>query len=325
MIEATTELEKRMNRANFLPALWMNISLGLLFSVLAPVSYAKVLHEERSVYTRIIVQDSNRLRCLKFTLKRDDSTQTCINLNRPKRMVFAYTKMSMASLLLNPSPKRILIIGLGGGTLPMAMRDLLPEAQIETVEIDEAVVRVAKEYFGFVEDQNNRAITQDARVFGKRAALRGREFDLIILDAFNGEYIPEHLMTVEFLREMRSLLSDDGVLVANTFASSRLYDFESATYAAVFGKFLNFRGASTGNRVILVPQAKFNPADRDPISASLLRARAEDLAPALEPYQVPITQYARILARLANEKPDWNTKARSLTDQFSPANVLSSQ
>ena len=55
-----------------------------------------------------------------------------------------------------------------------------------------------------------------------------------MLDAFDGEYIPEHLMTVEFL-EMRDLLSDDGVLVANTFASSKLYDYESATYAEAFG------------------------------------------------------------------------------------------
>ena len=284
---------------------------------------AKVLHEERSVYTRIIVEDSNRLRCLKFTLKREDSTQTCINLNYPKRMVFSYTQMSMASLLLNPNPASVLIVGLGGGTLPMALRDLLPNARIDTVEIDEAVVRVAKEYFGYREDEYNRAIIQDARVYGKRSALRGLTYDLIILDAFNGEYIPEHLMTVEFLEEMRALLSDNGVLVANTFASSQLYDFESATYAAVFGDFLNFRGSSTGNRVILVPQAKLPADQRDALDTRTLRARAAALQDGLKPYGVPITRYAGTLAALSKKKPDWDADTRPLTDQFSPANVLS--
>ena len=299
------------------------ITFGLLLSALSNTAYAKVLHEERSVYTRIIVEDSNRLRCLKFTLKREDSTQTCINLNYPRRMVFSYTQMSMASLLLNPNPASVLIVGLGGGTLPMALRDLLPETRIDTVEIDEAVVRVAKEYFGYQEDEYNRAIIQDARVYGKRSALRGLTYDLIILDAFNGEYIPEHLMTVEFLEEMRALLSDDGVLVANTFASSQLYDFESATYAAVFGDFLNFRGSSTGNRVILVPQAKLPADQRDALNTRTLRARAAALQDGLKPYGVPITRYAGTLAALSKKKPDWDADTRPLTDQFSPANVLS--
>ena len=132
-----------MNRT--VPALGfcLAITFGLLLSALSNTAYAKVLHEERSVYTRIIVEDSNRLRCLKFTLKREDSTQTCINLNYPKRMVFSYTQMSMASLLLNPNPASVLIIGLGGGTLPMALRDLRPSAGIDPVALAEAGGRVA--------------------------------------------------------------------------------------------------------------------------------------------------------------------------------------
>ena len=91
---------------------------------------------------------------------------------------------------------------------------------------------------------------------------------------------------------MRALLSDNGVLVANTFASQP-YDYESATYAAVFGQFLNFRGASTGNRVILVPQATLPAEQRDALDAQVLRTRAAALQDGLKPYGVPITKYAR--------------------------------
>ncbi len=95
----------------------------------------------------------------------------------------------------------------------------------------------------------------DARVFAKRAGLKGKTYDFIILDAFTGDYIPEHLMTAEFLSETQALLSDDGVLVANTFSTSKLYDHESVTYQQVFGDYLNFKMANTGNRVIIASQS----------------------------------------------------------------------
>jgi spermidine synthase len=298
---------------------------ALLVLALSLPGYAKVLHEERSVYTRIIVEDERNLRCLKFTLVRENSRQTCMDRNDPQRLVFDYAKMTLSALLLKPDPERILIIGLGGGTLPNALRDILPSAVIDTVEIDEAVVRVAKQFFGFVEDEQNRVYVQDARVFGKRAALRGEQYDLIILDAFDGEYIPEHLMTVEFLSEMRGLLSDDGVLVANTFAGSKLYDYESATYAEAFGGFLNFRLPTSGNRVILVPQAKLDIDARSPLDRKILRANADALKVPMAPYDMPLKRYVGTLLSLSKQKPDWDRRVRPLTDQFAPANVLQSQ
>ena len=314
-----------MHRTHPAPKRWITTTFALLVLALSLPGYAKVLHEERSVYTRIIVEDERNLRCLKFTLVRENSRQTCMDRNDPQRLVFDYAKMTLSALLLKPDPERILIIGLGGGTLPNALRDILPSAVIDTVEIDEAVVRVAKQFFGFVEDQQNRVYVQDARVFGKRAALRGEQYDLIILDAFDGEYIPEHLMTVEFLSEMRGLLSDDGVLVANTFASSKLYDYESATYAEAFGGFLNFRLPTSGNRVILVPQAKLNIDARSPLDREILRANADALEVPMAPYDMPLKRYVGTLLSLSKQKPDWDRRVRPLTDQFSPANVLQSQ
>ena len=314
-----------MHRTHPAPQRWITTTFALLVLALSLPGYAKVLHEERSVYTRIIVEDERNLRCLKFTLVRENSRQTCMDRNDPQRLVFDYAKMTLSALLLKPDPERILIIGLGGGTLPNALRDILPSAVIDTVEIDEAVVRVAKQFFGFVADEQNRVYVQDARVFGKRAALRGEQYDLIILDAFDGEYIPEHLMTVEFLSEMRGLLSDDGVLVANTFASSKLYDYESATYAEAFGGFLNFRLPTSGNRVILVPQAKLNIDARSPLDRKILRANADALKVPMAPYDMPLKRYVGTLLSLSKQKPDWDRRVRPLTDQFSPANVLQNQ
>ena len=272
---------------------------------------ARVIHRERSLYQTILVEKTGSTVCLKFSVRRNQRNQSCIDQRRPRDMVFAYTRMMMAALLLNPSPRRVLVVGLGGGTLPTAMARIYREAAIDAVEIDPAVVTVAERYFGFVATGRLRVHVQDARAFVKRAARNGESYDLVMLDAFNSDYIPEHLMTREFLLEARSVLTEDGVLAANTFASSRLYDHESATYNDVFGPFFNLRLPDSSNRVIL--------AARQPLPDVLrLQRRAAELNEVLRPFGVDIRSYPKHLL----SKVDWDTSARLLTDQYAPANLL---
>ena len=272
---------------------------------------ARVIHRERSLYQTILVEKTGTTVCLKFSVRRNQRNQSCIDQRRPRDMVFAYTRMMMAALLLNPSPRRVLVVGLGGGTLPTAMARIYREAAIDAVEIDPAVVTVAERYFGFVATDRLRVHVQDARAFVKRAARNGETYDLLMLDAFNSDYIPEHLMTREFLLEAKSVLTEDGVLAANTFASSRLYDHESATYNDVFGPFFNLRLPDSSNRVIL--------AARQPLPDVLrLQRRAAELNERLRPFGVDIRSYPKHL--LSNA--DWDASARVLTDQYSPANLL---
>ncbi len=288
---------------------WLVLFLTIFTSGLADA--ARVIHQERSLYRNIEVKESGGRRCLVFAVKRGDKNQTCINLNNPKRVVFPYVRMTFAGLLLNPEPKTILVIGLGGGTIPGVLSKVLPRADIHVVEIDEAVLRVAEKYFDFEQTERIKVFVQDARVNVKRAILRHRQYDMVILDAFNGDYIPEHLMTVEFLQEIKSILSPDGVLVANTFSTSKLYHHESMTYEAVYGEFFNLKMPSSGNRVI-VTNGKPLP------SARIIQDRANRLSGRFTPYGVNIDDFPRYMKR----DKDWDDSARPLTDQFSPANLL---
>jgi spermidine synthase len=222
--------------------------------------------------------------------------------------------MSMASLLFKPDPERIAIVGLGGGTLPLAFAELFPNAHIDAVEIDPAVVAVAQEFFGFIPTEYMTVHTRDARVWTKRALRKDVRYDIIVLDAFNGEYIPEHLMTREYLQETKDLLAPGGTLVANTFAISDLYDHESATYAAVFGDFINFQVPESANRVIVY-------AGND-VADEILLERADKFEAALQSFDVPIRRFAKILINARGKRPDWRLDARVLTDQYSPANLL---
>jgi spermidine synthase len=285
--------------------------LPLALMLLIPAVQSRVLHSEKSLYQNVLVVERQREICLQFTVKRDLRNQTCMNLDHPDEMLFSYTRMMMAALLLREDPESILVVGLGGGTLPMALQQLFPEANLDIVEIDAAVVRVAEKYFHFKPSANTTVYTMDARVFGRRMNKQGQRYDLILLDAYNGEYIPEHLMTAEYLSETKALLTETGVLAANTFAISTLYDHESTTYEKVFGPFLNFRLPESANRVVLAMRAPFPPRE-------FFVARASKLALRMRRYGVDIESY---LPRIDGRK-DWDPTARVLTDQYSPANLL---
>lgn len=283
--------------------------LLLLAAAAMPAVAQKLIHSEKSLYRDVLVYEERGERCMCFTRQCRIGRQSCLNLQNPKQFALNYTRMMMGgTLFMGPPPKHILIIGLGGGTLPMALAEILPEAQIDVVEIDPAVTRMAKRYFGFRDGPKMKVIEADGRVYVKRAIRAGQRYDAILLDAFDHEYIPEHLLTREFLAEVKSLLTPEGVLVGNTFSSSQLYDHESTTYAAVFGTFFNLKRE---NRVIVARPAGLPGGDE-------LRARALDYELALRGFGVDATA----VLPLFTTRTDWNTKARVLTDQYSPANLL---
>jgi spermidine synthase len=167
---------------------------------------------------------------------------------------------------------------------------------------------VAARYFGFTASDKTRVIETDGRVYVKRALRDTQRYDLIMLDAFDHEYIPEHLLTQEFLEEVKSLLTPGGVLAANTFSSSGLYEHESVTYSKVFENFFNLKRE---NRVILTRLGALPDKEQ-------LRTMAQQFSGSFDRYGFKAAE----LLPLFTQERDWNPGARVLTDQYSPANLL---
>lgn len=283
-------------------------AFGAVAAGCADAQSMKLLHAERSLYREVLVYENAGVRCMCFTRQCRIGRQSCIDMKEPERMVMHYPQMMMGALYVDPSPRSVLIIGLGGGTIPRALEKMFPQIRIEVAEIDPAVVRVAKQYFDFAESERVRVHPLDGRVFVKRAIREGRRYDLVMLDAFDHEYIPEHLLTREFLLEVKSLLTPGGVLAANTFSGSRLYDHESATYASVFPKFFNLK---RDNRVIIAVDGALPDDVR-------LQANSAKFDEAFEPLGFGAAQLLPLFSR----SQDWDARARVLTDQYSPANLL---
>ncbi len=152
----------------------------------------------------------------------------------PDHLELPYARVALAGLALCEEPRRILVVGLGGGTLPMFLRTHYPAATIDVAEIDPDVVDVAKKFFGFVEDERMRAHVGDGRQFIERAPQA--DYDIIFLDAFGARDVPKHLTTREFLQITRRALKANGVVVSNVWrpASNPLYDSMVRTHQEAF-------------------------------------------------------------------------------------------
>jgi spermidine synthase len=283
------------------------VCAACLLPALAQAEQA-LLHSERSLYRQVFVYGDADSRCLCFTRDCRVGRQSCVDLRHPDKLVFEYTQMMLGSLLLEPEPHSVLIIGLGGGTLPRTLGHLLPNAQIDVVEIDPAVVSVARDYFGYVPGAHQRVFEEDGRAYVRRMLRTLQRYQLIMLDAYDQQYIPEHMLTREFLSQVRTLLTPNGILAANTFSSSHLYQNESQTYRAVFGAFYNLKSA---NRVILASNGPLPGLDQVRRNAAALDASFR-----------PLGFRAESLVSKFSTAVDWDTNARVLTDQYSPANLL---
>ncbi len=113
---------------------------------------------------------------------------------------------------VNPvSVERIAVLGLAGGTTARQASIAYPDAKIDGWEIDPEIIRVGNEWFG-MDLPNLTAIAQDAR-WGIRHSQK--QYDVISIDAYRPPYIPPHMVTVEFFREVAEHLSDRGAIAIN--------------------------------------------------------------------------------------------------------------
>jgi spermidine synthase len=162
-----------------------------------------------------------------------------------------------------PEPRRILVIGVGGGSIPMALAAALPAARIDAVDIDPAVLDVARRYFGLRSGVGLRAVAADGRDFVFEAVRAGRRYDAVLLDAFDAEGIPPPLFDARFLSDVRRLLAPGGLFVANTFAAGPRHEDESLAAASAFGRYLDiFPDEASGNRLIVASTAALPAAAR---------------------------------------------------------------
>jgi spermidine synthase len=146
---------------------------------------------------------------LRFTM---DSIQSTMHLDDPTRLELEYTRAMMLFLLFNPAPRAILMIGLGGGSLPKYCHRHLPDADITVVEINPAVIALRGVFQVPPDSARFRVLEDDG---ARHIRETGRLHDVILVDGFNADGQPEALGTPDFYDACRAALQPEGVLVVN--------------------------------------------------------------------------------------------------------------
>jgi spermidine synthase len=169
------------------------------------------------------------------------ATQSAMLLADPDALIAEYTRKMMAFLLFNPEPKRILMIGLGGGSLAKFCYRHLPRSQITVVEISEAVIALREEFCVPKDDSRFRVVHDDGARYVERLA---ENLDVLLIDAFDAEGIALSLAKSDFYASAARQLTDDGVLVMNLWGPCERYVDNLVQARAAFG-----------NSLLLVPVA----------------------------------------------------------------------
>lgn len=207
-----------------------------------------VLYEKPGQFGMVIVTEEEGLRTLRF--EKHGARQSVVKPGDPEHLELPYASVAFTGLALCAEPGRALVVGLGGGTLPMFLRHHFPQAAIDAVEIDPDVVHVARTYFGFREDGRMRATVGDGREFIERTR---QPYDIIFLDAFGSDAVPAHLTTREFLQAVRRAVRKDGVVVGNIWQRefNPLHDSMVRTYQDVFDELYILSVQGTSNEILL--------------------------------------------------------------------------
>ncbi len=200
-----------------------------------------------SAYQYIEVYDRGSFRYLTY----NDALgfQTVANKASPFTGLY-YDYYALLPQLLDHPAARALIIGLGGGVIANQYRYFHPGIQVDGVEIDPQVIAIAREHFAL--NDATRVYDQDGRIFTSRSTA---SYDVVIIDAYTQQiYVPFHLTTQEFFRQVKARLAAGG-LVAMNVSSARddapLITGICATLRTVFSNVYRMRIPGSADNVVL--------------------------------------------------------------------------
>jgi spermidine synthase len=183
------------------------------------------VYQEDSPYQQVRIRDDDLFRYLVL----DRTFHAVMWKAEPDTLFLPYSQLMVSSLALVTNPKRALILGHGGGSFTKWLARYWPELEVDVVEFDPVVVRMAEQYFSYHAPPRHHVYVRDARAFLRQTQA---SYDLIWVDAFARHLVPFHLTTEEFFVELGRHLSANGVVVVNLASSGTPSDLRRA-YAVV--------------------------------------------------------------------------------------------
>ena len=208
---------------------------------LGPVTHVESLYNDITVTKQ---SDGNLL--LAFGAKRLDYIESVVNPNDELDLPVYYTQSMTAGIAYAPTLEDAAIIGLGGGRTAWYHHKSIPELKFTAAELDPEVARLAETYFRVKPEKNFDIAIEDGRVWLSRSE---QKFDIILVDAYRGPFVPFHLLTTEFYKLVSDHLTPGGVAVQNVAPATMLFDSAVATIGSAFQ---NLEFFDSGGNIVIV-------------------------------------------------------------------------
>ncbi len=180
----------------------------------------ELIHQSQDQLGNIEVVEDGIYRSMHFGT---DAKQSSMLLRDPYQLALSYTRAMCAALLFQQSPRRILMIGLGGGSLAKFFLHHFPQCHIDAVEFRPEVHRVAQQFFALPQEPRLQLFYEDAGSFVRNAAAEHSDYDLILIDAFLDHGIAYSVIGMSFFDACRDRLATDGVLSMNLWSDDRIH------------------------------------------------------------------------------------------------------
>ena len=212
-----------------------------------PGSCHKALWERLfdGTYDKPFIVDSGLRRFLQFDL---NCVQSAMYLDDPQKLTLAYTRKMMAFLLFNRAPERILLLGLGGGSLAKFCHRRLPRTVLTAIEVNPDVIALREEFRIPPDDDRLRVICADGATYVGRLK---RSKDVILADACDRRGIAPELDAIEFYRDAHRCLTPGGVLVTNMCSDTNNCAAHVTKIREVFGDdFMTLQVRPHGNVIV---------------------------------------------------------------------------
>lgn len=177
------------------------------------------------------------------------TVQSAMRLRDPVELVLSYTRSMMGFLLFVPEPKRVAMIGLGGGSLAKFVRHHMPGTSVVVVENNDQVIAAARSHFEVPPDDADFSV-----IHGSGEQWIGAEeadCDVLMVDGYNGRKQAAELATEDFYASARNALAPDGVLVVNLWSSDPGYDAYVQRIERVFDSIIVIPATRRGNMAVL--------------------------------------------------------------------------
>ena len=210
----------------------------------------KLAYEYRDEAGSIEVLEDRNQRSLHFGGKEQ---QSAMNLRDPQALVLSYTRVMMMALFLR-TPQKVLMLGLGGGSIPKFIHHHHPQCMIDVVENREPIVPIAYDLFLLPRSPKIEVFVADAKDYLKH---RKQQYDLIFVDLFDRDGFAASATGYPFIHTCRQHLQAGGMLVFNLWSHpEELYQkMRSLIFRSFNNQVLELPTATGANQILFAHQS----------------------------------------------------------------------